>query len=152
MENKINMKTDNMKYSKELIEEIESIIENEELSCSIDEFQDKVHWDWISYKQKLSEKFIEKFQDKVYWYRISYYQKLSEEFIEKFQNKVDWYAISYSQKLSDGFIEKFKLYITKFKIKFKRKLHHGKYFYGTQKAPIRRAFFINDKQYGEQII
>ena len=123
----MNIKTDKTKYSKELTKEIESIIKKENLNCSIHEFQDKVDWYWISYKQKLSE-----------------------EFIEKFQDKIDWRGISYSQKLSDGFIEKFKLYITKFKIKFKRKLHHGKYFYGTKKTPIRREFFINNKLYGEQ--
>ena len=66
--------------------------------------------------------------------------------IDEFQDKVDCYWISKNQKLSEKFIEKFQPYITK----FKRKLRHGKSFWGTKKTPIERAFFINDKLYGEQ--
>ena len=50
----------------------------------IREFQDKVDWKSISWRQKLSEEFIREFQDKVYWKYISCDQKLSEEFIKEF--------------------------------------------------------------------
>jgi len=80
-----------------LKQEIQKIIKSENLNCSIEEFQDKVDWNNISYSQKLSEKFIKEFQDKVNWYRISQYQKLLEKFIKEFQNKIDWNTISYSQ-------------------------------------------------------
>ena len=89
--------------------EIKGLIEVYELNCSIEEFKDKVNWDYISYYQNLSEEFIEKFKDKVDWYYISCNQNLSEEFIEKFKDKVDWYYISCYQNLSEEFIEKFKV-------------------------------------------
>ena len=65
-------------------------------------------WNIITYRQFLSEEFIEKFQDNLSWYSISKYQYLSESFIEKYQDKVDWYCISLNQKLSEEFIEKYK--------------------------------------------
>ena len=94
-------------YSKSLTKEIERIIAELPIKCSVEEFQNRVYWGFISNSQKLSEEFIEKFQDKVDWNHISNSQKLSEEFIEKFQNKVDWCNVSCCQKLSEEFIEKF---------------------------------------------
>ncbi len=99
----------------DLVQEIKTIIESQNLKINsnlpvkelIQQFHDKVDWEWISKYQKLSEEFIEKFQDKVEWEWISQYQKLSEQFIEKFQDKVDWDCISINQKLSEEFIEKF---------------------------------------------
>ena len=92
---------------KELKQEIQKIIKEQNLNCSIREFQNKVYWDGISVNQKLSEDFIREFQNKVYWDGISEYQKLSEDFIREFQNKVDWYRISEYQKLSEDFIREF---------------------------------------------
>ena len=57
-------------------------------------FENEVHWDYISIHQKLSEGFIREFQDKVNWVSISISQKLSEDFIREFQDKVHWYCIS----------------------------------------------------------
>ena len=96
------------------MEEIEEIIKEYELECTVKEFtenkkfqfQDDVRWEAISESQKLSEAFIEKFKDKVDWDSISINQKLSEAFIEKHQDKVDWDSISRYQKLSEKFIEK----------------------------------------------
>jgi len=73
----------------------------------IEQFQDKVQWEYISCYQKLSEKFIAKFENKVNWRKISWSQNLSESFVETFQHKVNWYCISKHQKLSESFIEKF---------------------------------------------
>ena len=93
-----------MKYSKELTKEIERLIKEEFMDCSVDEFQDEV--DWLE---------------------ISWYQKLSKEFIEEFKS-----------------------FITK----QKRGMNHGKYFGGKDSCgntPKERAFYSNNKQYGEQI-
>ena len=89
-------------------QEIEKIIKELKLNCSIKEFQDKVNWENISACQKLSESFIREFKDKINWYNISIYQRLSESFIREFKDKVDWFYISYSQKLSENFIKEFK--------------------------------------------
>ena len=97
-----------MKYTKSLTKEIKAIIKDEKLDCSLEKFQDKVNWGYISECQNLSEEFIIKFQDKVYWNNISQCQNLSEEFIIKFQSKVYWGYISIYQNLSEEFIEKFK--------------------------------------------
>jgi len=91
--------------------EIEEIIEKENLNCSIEEFQNKVDWDYISYSQKLSENFIREFQNKVDWDYISYSQKLSLNFIREFRNKVNWENISHYQQLSENFIREFKDYV-----------------------------------------
>jgi hypothetical protein len=94
--------------TKELKKEIERIIKELELNCSIENFKNNDDWYYISHSKKLSESFIEKFQNNVYWDYISEYQNLSEKFIKKFQNKVYWDYISCYQHLSEKFIEKFK--------------------------------------------
>jgi hypothetical protein len=104
---------------KSVKKEVESLIKELDLDCSVEEFKHKVNWRWISESQKLSEGFIREFKDKVDWYYISAYQKLSEGFIRKFQDKVNWGCISIYQKLSEGFIREFKdridwLYISKY--------------------------------------
>jgi hypothetical protein len=111
--------------------EIQNIIKEYELNCSIiefrkidnwynfsnykylsedfiREFQDEVSWTTISINQKLSEPFIKEFQYKVNWEYISRYQKLSEDFIREFKDKVDWTYISKYQNLSEAFIREFK--------------------------------------------
>jgi Txe/YoeB family toxin of Txe-Axe toxin-antitoxin module len=67
---------------------------------------DRVCWNSISAYQKLSEEFIERNADHVDWKSISKYQKLSEEFIERYSDRVDWCWISINQKLSEEFIER----------------------------------------------
>jgi len=93
---------------KSVKEEVESLIKDLELNCSVEEFEDKVSWFWISIHQKLSEGFIREFKNKFDWGFISKYQKLSEGFIREFEDKVNWSNISMYQKLSEGFIWEFK--------------------------------------------
>ena len=70
----------------------------------IEKYAYKVDWERVSASQHLSKDFIEKHVDKIDWKRISAYQKLSEDFIEKHAGEVDWERISKYQKLSDAFI------------------------------------------------
>jgi len=88
--------------------EIEKIIINKNLNCTVDEFKDKVDWYYISYYQKLSENFIREFKDKVDWHYISERQKLSEDFIREFEDKVNWSYVSMYQNLLEDFIREFK--------------------------------------------
>ena len=87
--------------------EIEKIIKELNLNCTIKEFQDKVDWNRISRYQNLSEEFIREFKNRVDWNNISIYQKLSEPFIKEFQDKVSWNRISMYQNLSEPFIREF---------------------------------------------
>jgi hypothetical protein len=93
---------------KSVKEEVIALIKELDLNCSVEEFEDKVSWFWISIHQKLSKGFIREFKDKVDWCYISKYQKLSEGFIREFEDKVNWSNISIYQKLSEGFIWEFK--------------------------------------------
>jgi muramidase (phage lysozyme) len=111
--------------------EIEFLIKELDINCTVEEFKDivdcrsisvyqilseefmrelkhEVSWYDISKNQNLSEDFIREFQDKVNWRWISIHQKLSEGFIREFKNKVDWLWISQYQKLSEDFIREFK--------------------------------------------
>src|SRR5574344_2025871 len=90
--------TNKIKIIKE-IKDIEKFFDE-----NIDNF--KFGWNYISKKQKLSEKFIEKHYNKVDLNCILTYQILSESFIEKHYDKVNWNRISQHQKLSESFIEK----------------------------------------------
>jgi len=103
-------------------QEIEKIIKELKLNCSIKEFQDKVNWENISACQKLSESFIREFKDKVEWKCISVYQKLSESFIREFKDKINWYNISIYQRLSESFIREFKDKVDWFYISYSQKL------------------------------
>jgi hypothetical protein len=69
--------------------EVEELIEECNLNCSIEEFKDEVNWGWISYYTNLSENFIREFKNKIDWNEISRSQKLSELFIFEFQDKLD---------------------------------------------------------------
>ena len=62
--------------------------------------------DYNSYKQPLSDEFIERHSKRVDWYYISSRQKLSEQFIERNADRVNWLCISAHQKLSEEFIER----------------------------------------------
>ena len=69
--------------------EVEKLIKELNLHCSVKRFKDEVNWYNVSKYQKLSLKFIREFKDKVYWDRISDSQKLSLDFIREFKDKVD---------------------------------------------------------------
>lgn len=72
----------------------------------IEEFADRLNWEYVSKRQTLSEPFMEKWADKIGWYWVSSYQILSESFIEKWADKLVWEFICASQILSEPFIEK----------------------------------------------
>ena len=72
---------------KSVKKEIEKLIEELELNCSIEEFKDKVDWDGISVNKKLSEDFIKEFKDYVWWWGIFRYQQWSGDFFEEFKDK-----------------------------------------------------------------
>ena len=56
-----------------LLYNIKVEFENGELTKESEkEFKNKVNWICISYRQKLSEEFIERFQDNVNWNNISW--------------------------------------------------------------------------------
>jgi len=119
------MKNSVKKETKELIKE-------ENLNCSVEEFKDKISWNYrylfqtvsedkanwwnISKYQYLSEDFIKEFQDKINWYWISKKQILSEDFIREFKDKVDWIVISECQKLSEKFAKEFKDKISEYSL------------------------------------
>ena len=69
---------------------------------------DKVIWYDISYRQNLSEKFIEKHSDKLNWYYISFYQKLSKNFISKHFHKLDYYRLLHNGYISPEIKDKLK--------------------------------------------
>ena len=73
----------------------------------IEEFADKVDWNFVSKYQHLSEDFIREFADRVDWIRISAYQHLSESFIREFADRVNWSFISMYQHLSESFITEY---------------------------------------------
>jgi len=62
--------------------EVEKIIKKYRLKCSIEEFQNKVWWAYLSSHQELSEDFIREFQDKVHWYYLSEEQQYLKQIIE----------------------------------------------------------------------
>ena len=96
--------------------EVEKLIKELELNCSIEEFKDKLDnkfdnymtgWGCISVEKKLSLSFIREFKDKINWFHVSLVSNLSETFIKEFKNKVNWYWITRHQKLSEQFIYEF---------------------------------------------
>ncbi len=97
--------------TEQLEKEIQKIIDNHNLHCTITEFKNYVNWYSISRSEKFSEELLREFKDDVNWNYISHHQKLSEALIREFKNKVKWYYISSSQKLSEEFIKEFKDYV-----------------------------------------
>ncbi len=87
--------------------EVESLIVELGLGCSVEEFANRVNWEFISKYQNLSEDFIREFADRVNWNLISRHQNLSEDFIREFSDRVDWALISGHQNLSEDFIREF---------------------------------------------
>ena len=103
-------------------QEIENLIKVLNLNCKIEEFKNKVDWNFVSSYQKLSEDFIREFKDFVNWHKISISQKLSEDFIREFKYKVNWYEISICQKLSKDFIRECQHYVNWNYVSFYQKL------------------------------
>jgi phosphoribosylanthranilate isomerase len=98
--------------NQKVIAEVEKIIKQLNLKCTLKQFQDKVNWDYISAHQKLSEDFIREFKNHVSWFWISAHQNLSEDFIREFKDYVNCFGISRDQKLSEDFIREFKDYVS----------------------------------------
>ena len=65
----------------EVRREIQRLIKEEKLNCTVEEFKDRVDWNYISCYRVLSDSFIREFKDKVDWKGISCHQKLSNSFI-----------------------------------------------------------------------
>lgn len=77
----------------------------------LDKFSNLIgEWHTVSYRQNLSEAFIEKYADKVHWEYIFTHQTLSVPFLEKWGYKIPynnfWLMISQNQKLPIEFIRK----------------------------------------------
>jgi len=83
---------------KSVKKEIEKVIKEFKLNCSIKEFKDNINWSWLSANQALSEDFIREFKGYVNWLNISIFQILSLNFIREFQNELYWNFISKYQK------------------------------------------------------
>jgi hypothetical protein len=49
--------------NQKVIAEVEKIIKELNLNCTLEEFQNKVDWNYISIYQKLSEDFIKEFSE-----------------------------------------------------------------------------------------
>ena len=77
----------------------------------IQDFSDRVDWNWISYYHRLSEMFIRKFADNVDWIWVCCFQKLSEKFIREFSSKVHWDILIKRDDLSEEFKNKIKLFL-----------------------------------------
>ena len=65
------------------------------------------NWARLSYKEPLSEEFMEHFEKKLHWPLICQHQFLNEGFIHKFKNRMSWQQISSFQHLSLEFIMTF---------------------------------------------
>ena len=89
--------------------EVEKLIKEEELNCSVEEFEDKIDWKYISIYQILSEDFIKEFKDKVNWYCISCYQTLSEEFIYNMRNYINIDYCLRNNLITQEYIDKRKI-------------------------------------------
>ena len=105
--------------------EVEKIIEEYKLNCSVKEFGDKADFKLITSDLKLSLDFIKEFKNKVYWPWISLYYKMSEKFIREHKDYVNWYYISKKQNLvhqvSDKFIEEFRDEIKRDFVEYRKK-------------------------------
>jgi len=102
-------KTVRTHYSPATVKDIEEVIQERDLDCTVEEFANDPNVDWkrVSEYRNLSEDFIREFANKVDWTSISRNQRLSEDFIREFADKVGWYFISWFQNLSEDFIREF---------------------------------------------
>ena len=106
--------------------EIEQLIKELKLNCTVEKFKDKVRWWKISEYQKLSEEFIIEFKDKINWLSISEYQILSKEFIEKFKDKIciNFYNSVHQKKTYNQKRKEIREYAKRYNLKF-----DGKFLY-----------------------
>lgn len=74
-------------------------------------YKNKLKWDNIVCRQKLTEAMIEDFSKYMKWSDICRFQKLSESFIRKHMDEVEWEYVTQFQCLSDTFIREFQDYI-----------------------------------------
>ncbi|MGD1841932.1 MAG: hypothetical protein ACFB0B_13715 [Thermonemataceae bacterium] len=92
--------------SADTIEQLKDKLDWERLSCNkancltediIRKYEDRWHWPWIWYCQKLSEDFIREYIQKVKWDYIWECQTpvLSEQFFKEHEDKINWYKIQY---------------------------------------------------------
>lgn len=82
----------------------------------------KVDWEEVSWRQDLTEKFIEKNLDKISWKYISASQKLTKKFIEKHAEEIDWAELYLNAKISDRVFD----YINKVKSKYLKEKKNDK--------------------------
>ena len=89
--------------------EIEKLIKEYDLNCSVGEFENRANWIDISAEHKLCLAFIREFKDRVNWNIISAFYRLPEDFIREFKDKVNWwFIIRHPERLSIPFIKEFK--------------------------------------------
>lgn len=88
-------------------QEVEMLIDELEMDCTIEEFQDKVYWLYITECLDFSPDFVRKYKDKLDWIYISSNAELSEDFIREFADYVNWDCIFEYQDLSDAFRKEF---------------------------------------------
>ena len=69
--------------------EVEKLIKELELDCSVEEFKFKADWYFICIHKKISENFMREFRERIYWdYIPDYQQPFSEEFKNEFEDRV----------------------------------------------------------------
>lgn len=73
----------------------------------LEEFKNKVCWNFALQYQRLSEETLLKLENHICWITASLHQRLSEKFIEEHQDKVHWPAIFEGQILSSDFRKNF---------------------------------------------
>ena len=93
--------------------EVEELIEQYNLNCSIGEFKNKVDWMYISYHYKLSESFIKEFRDRIHWKYISIFQELSEKFIGEFKYKLNLKFLLRKRVITQDFYDHLKYHKVK---------------------------------------
>lgn len=96
--------SENIWYSLKLQQEISSIILNQDLRCSIMQFEHVVNWGLLCSQWRFSEELLDIFSDRVHWGIVSSRRKLSEKIMDKHADKLNWMAISRNQHVKKDFI------------------------------------------------
>ncbi len=91
-------------YSLKLQQEISSLIMNNDLRCSIMQFEYVIDWRTLCSQGKFSEELLDVFSDKVHWDTVSSRKKLSEKIMNKHADKLNWMAVSRNQNFGKEFI------------------------------------------------
>ena len=91
--------------NKQVQKEVEKLIKEYELNCSIREFQGKVYWYYISYYQVLSRKFREEFKDKI----DNIYEEINEpKTITQKTKECEEYAKKHNLKITKKYLYAFR--------------------------------------------